>query len=451
MSRELVAADFLPLGFEAQAPVGTGPAESYLLRAWKRLWARRIAVASLIVLLILFIAALAGPLIWRADPAAQQLDQASLPPTLLHHALLVEDGALPPADCGEGEGLRICGRAHTGSVRLTWDPIPGASAYRVYRHEATPHDESDLGVPLAEPEASTGTRFDDRVGLEARRYVYSVIAILDAGRTVPAGRASVKPEQAIPWSAARRLGLVSDADHARIGTRLRLPAHPLGTDHLGRDLLARALHGARTSLFIGFAAPLVCALLGLAWGGVAGYRGGRIDDLMMRVADFIVALPFLLFMILFRVAFGIVPGESGIVPLLAAMILLGWPAPARLVRAQVLALRSRPYVQAARLFGAGTPWLLLHHMTPNVSGTLLVSLSFAIPAAIFTEAFLSFIGLGVVPPVPSWGSMCNDGIRGMLAHPHELIVPAAFISVTVLAFNLLGDALRDALDVRAAP
>ena len=173
------------------------------------------------------------------------------------------------------------------------------------------------------------------------------------------------------------------------------------------------------------------------------------DRAMMRLADFVVALPFLLFMILFKVAFGIRPGESGVVPMLLAMVLLGWPASARLVRGQVMAIRDEPYVQAARLMGAGTPYLVLRHMVPNVLGVLLVALSFAIPGAIFTEAFLSFIGLGVAPPTPSWGSLCNDGIRSMLAHPHELAVPAAFISITVLAFNLLGDGLRDALDTRA--
>ncbi len=222
-------------------------------------------------------------------------------------------------------------------------------------------------------------------------------------------------------------------------------------DYLGRDILARIIHGARTSLFIGIVAPLLFVLAGLLYGGLSGYLGGRIDNAMMRLADFVVALPFLLFMILFKVAFGIRPGESGVMPMLLAMVLLGWPASARLVRGQVLAIRNEPYVQAARLMGAGTPYLVLRHMVPNVLGVLLVTLSFAIPSAIFTEAFLSFIGLGVVPPMPSWGSLCNDGIRSMLAHPHELAVPAAFISITVLAFNLLGDGLRDALDTRAEP
>lgn len=449
MNRGLVAADFLPLERKVPPGVDTAAHSRSAPRTWQRLRARRSAVAALAVLLALVMAAVFGPLVWRVDPAMQQLDQASLPPALVRHALLVDDRSPPlTPPCMPLEGMRVCGTGHTSAVRLAWAATEGARGYRVYRHETMPRDALDLGVPLTETTAAD-TTFDDRIGLEARRYVYSVVAFFADGRSIVLGSTSVVPEQAIPWSAARRLGLVGEADRERIGTRLRLPLHPLGTDHLGRDMLARVLHGARTSLFIGFAAPVACTLFGLVWGGLAAYRGGRLDDMMMRIADFVLALPFLLFMILFRVAFGIETGESGIVPLLVAMILLDWPGPARLARTQVLTLRAQPYVQAARLLGAGTPWLLLHHITPNVLGTLLVSLSFAIPAAIFTEAFLSFIGLGVVPPVPSWGSMCNDGIRGMFAHPHELIVPAACISITVLAFNLLGDALRDALDVRA--
>jgi oligopeptide transport system permease protein len=319
----------------------------------------------------------------------------------------------------------------------------------VFRHELAPRDRDDLGVPLGEVAAPA---FEDRLGLEARRYHYSVVPLRAGREAGDAATVRVEPRQAIAWSAAQRRGLLpAGAGHERIGTEVRLPAHPLGSDYLGRDILARIIHGARTSLFIGIVAPLLFVLAGLLYGGLAGYLGGRIDNAMMRLADFVVALPFLLFMILFKVAFGIRPGESGVMPMLLAMVLLGWPASARLVRGQVLAIRNEPYVQAARLMGAGTPYLVLRHMVPNVLGVLLVTLSFAIPGAIFTEAFLSFIGLGVVPPTPSWGSLCNDGIRSMLAHPHELAVPAAFISITVLAFNLLGDGLRDALDTRAEP
>jgi oligopeptide transport system permease protein len=199
---------------------------------------------------------------------------------------------------------------------------------------------------------------------------------------------------------------------------------------------------------MGLFAPLLFVLLGAIYGGFAGYLGGKVDNWLMRFADFVVALPFLLFMILFRVASGIGPGESGIIPMLLALVLLSWPSTARLVRGEILRLREEGFVQAAKLLGAKPNYLLMRHMIPNTMGVILVNITFAIPSAIFTEAFLSFIGMGVVPPTPSWGAMSNEGIKSMLNHPHELIFPAAVISLTVLAFNLLGDGLRDALDAR---
>ena len=232
------------------------------------------------------------------------------------------------------------------------------------------------------------------------------------------------------------------------GHEFQLGLHPLGTDYLGRDMLARLMHGARVSLFIGLFAPILYILFGVLYGSIAGFIGGMTDQIMMRFADFVVALPFLLFMILFKIVFGIGPGESGIMPMLVAMVVLLWPAAARLVRGQVLQIREEGYIGASRLLGAKTPYLLIRHMIPNTMGVILVTITFAVPSAIFTEAFLSFIGMGVAPPTPSWGSMCNEGIKTMLTHPHELIFPALFISITVLAFNLLGDGLRDALDAR---
>ena len=208
------------------------------------------------------------------------------------------------------------------------------------------------------------------------------------------------------------------------------------------------MEGARVSLFIGVIAPLAFVIFGVAYGGFSGYIGGTIDNILMRLADFVVALPFLLFMILFKIAFGIGPGESGVIPMLVALVLLSWPATARLVRGQVLQIREQGYIDAARLMGASNHYLIARHILPNTMGVVLVTFTFAVPMAIFAEAFLSFIGMGVAPPTPSWGSMCNEGVKTMLSHPHELILPAALISITVLAFNLFGDGLTEALDAR---
>jgi len=285
--------------------------------------------------------------------------------------------------------------------------------------------------------------FEDRLQLRPQRYWYTVIATDGLEEATVHTTAEVGLQRAVTVSQARERGL-DDA----VGATVNLPSHPFGTDYLGRDLLARVMEGAQVSLFIGIVAPLLFVLFGVIYGGISGYFGGNIDTVLMRLADFVIALPFLLFMILFRISFGIGPGESGVVPMLIALVLLRWPDTARLVRGQILQLRGEAYVQAARVLGAQPGYLIFRHLVPNTMGPILVTLTFAIPMAIFTEAFLSFIGMGVSPPTPSWGSMSNEGIRTMLSSPHELIFPSIFISITVLAFNMLGDGLRDALDSR---
>ena len=306
-----------------------------------------------------------------------------------------------------------------------------------------------MGLPVGDILNPADTGFEDRLDLEPRRYFYSVLP-LDAWGEESSDyiTLAVDVERVITAEEAVAKGLAEDVLDLAPGDSVELSFHPLGTDYLGRDLLARLMHGARVSLFIGIVASFVYVAFGILYGAAAGFAGGRVDQLLMRFADFVVALPFLLFMILFRILFGVESGDSGIAPMLVAMVLLSWPATARLVRGQILQIREEGYVGAARLLGARSAWLVMRHMIPNTMGVILVTLTFAVPSAIFTEAFLSFIGMGVAPPTPSWGSMCNEGLKTMLTTPHELIAPALFISITVLAFNLLGDGLRDALDAR---
>ncbi len=454
-----VSGDFEPLLTVTDGEQIDRPSLSYWQDVWLRLKSNTRALASLYMVLALVTFTLAGPLIWSVDPSKQDLEQISQGPGLGQKAILVPDRLPVPsinsltqsmaedrAD-GSGQRLDLLGEAHTEGLTLSWLAVANADSYTIYRHELEPSSIDDLGLPLAQVGPGQ-LSYHDSLSLEATTYYYSVMPIV-AGQ--PQGYASQRVEvvQAIALSEARYRGLVPEGDDASLlGSTIRLEAHPLGTDSLGRDMLARLMWGARTSLFIGIIAPLFFVGFGLVYGGFAGYVGGKTDNALMRFADFVIALPFLLFMILFKIAFGIGPGESGIGPMLVALVLLSWPATARLVRGQVLQIREEAYVAAARMMGGGANYLVMRHMLPNVMGVLLVSLTFAIPSAIFTEAFLSFIGMGVVPPTPSWGSMCNDGIRTMLSHPHELIFPALFISATVLAFNLLGDGLRDAMDSR---
>jgi oligopeptide transport system permease protein len=436
-------ADFQPFARRGALTVSPQRSATYWQDAWRRFLQNRRALASLCIALAILLFTLLGPALWRVDPASQDLAEISVGPTFGQRELLVDEPCTPVAPAAQ-QAFESVGTPTTEGVTLTWQSVPGATAYALFRHEYPPQGARDLGLPLARLE-STQHAYVDRLRLERRRYYYTLV-IEEGDRAIAYHRIGLSPVKAIIRSEAIRLGLVRSDQ--QVGTFFRLPAHPFGTDALGRDILARTVQGGRTSLFIGIVAPLLFLMIGVAYGGLAGFLGGRLDREMMRLADFVMALPFVLFMILFKIMLGLAPGESGVLPMLIALVVLSWPASARLVRAQVLQSRSLAFVDAARLMGASPAYLITRHLLPNLLSVLLVSLTFSIPAAIFTEAFLSFIGMGVVPPTPSWGSLCNEGLRSVLSHPHELIFPALFISATVLAFNMLGDGLRDCLDVK---
>ena len=454
---------FEPVRIEREVETISRPSLSYWQDAWIRLKANRRALISLYIVIGLLVFTVLGPFAWQVDPAAQDLDQISAPPGADRTATVVDDyvpwrgvtvdvpagGSPPSAELGAPGSVTVHGAAETRAVRLAWEPVPGAAAYRVYRNILDPEPDGALGLPIADVLDPATVSFEDRLDLKPLTYFYSVVAMDALGNESPAYRTvPVGVTRVITAAEAVAKGLVEDGATLEAGDTLKLAAHPLGTDYLGRDLLARLMHGARVSLFIGIVAPFAFVIIGIVYGSAAGFVGGRFDQLLMRFADFVVALPFLLFMILLRILFGVQAGESGIYPMMVAMVLLSWPGAARLVRGQILQIREEGYIGASRLLGAKTNYLVLRHMIPNTMGVILVTLTFAVPSAIFTEAFLSFIGMGVAPPTPSWGSMCNEGLKTMLTTPHELIAPAAFISITVLAFNLLGDGLRDALDAR---
>ena len=446
----LTSTDFEPIRHAQEIQGISRPSLSYWRDAWIRLKANKRAVSSLFLVIGLLLFTIVGPIVWNVDPALQDLDQVGQPPGSGRLAVIVNEYE-PWAGESEaiGTGLRLAENATTMAVRLKWDNLSSAVGYRIYRNIFPVGPERAYGIPLAEYFDNTVLYFEDRLDLKPRRYYYSVVPIdatgilLDGYQTI-----TVDVLRVTTLAEVESQGLSAANINLEIGDSVNLALHPLGTDYLGRDMLARLMAGARVSLFIGIGAPCLFILFGIVYGSIAGFLGGRIDQIMMRFADFVVALPFLLFMILFKIAFGIGPGESGIFPMLVALVILMWPATARLVRGQILQIREQGYIGASRLLGAKTNYLILRHMLPNTLGVVLVTITFAIPGAIFIEAFLSFIGMGVAPPTPSWGSMSNEGIKNLLTSPHELILPAILISVTVLAFNLLGDGLRDALDAR---
>ncbi|AKR58407.1 hypothetical protein XM25_21955 [Devosia sp. H5989] len=216
-----------------------------------------------------------------------------------------------------------------------------------------------------------------------------------------------------------------------------------GTDQLGRDVLARQLYGARISLTVAFVATLVNFFIGVFYGGISGYLGGRVDLVMMRIVEVISTIPLTLYVILMMVVL-----NSGFFSVVLAIGTVYWVDMARIVRGQILTLKEQDYVAAARTMGASTGRILTRHLLPNTIGPILVTLTMLIPSAIFIESFMSFIGLGVTPPQASWGTLTSEAVETLRAYPYQLFFPAAAISLTMFAFNFLGDGLRDALDPR---
>ncbi len=218
--------------------------------------------------------------------------------------------------------------------------------------------------------------------------------------------------------------------------------HLFGTDQLGRDIFVRVMFGARYSLAIAFIASFLNLIIGILYGGISGYFGGKVDMIMMRIVDIIYSIPMTIYVILIMVTFE----KGGFLNIVLALALSYWIGMARIVRGEILQLKQQEYVLAARTLGASNRRILFKHLLPNSMSSIIVTLTLQIPSAIFTEAFLSFIGLGITPPAASWGTLANDALGGFRLYPYQLIFPTLAICFTILAFNLLGDGLRDALD-----
>ncbi len=236
-----------------------------------------------------------------------------------------------------------------------------------------------------------------------------------------------------------------EEQNLRLGAVAPNATHWLGTDTFGRDMLTRIVYGGRVSLTVGFIATAVALLVGVTYGAVAGYFGGRVDAVMMRLVDIFYALPFMIFIILLMVVFG-----RNLFLLFLAIGAVEWLTMARIVRGQVQNLRQQEYIEAAISLGLGPLAIIFRHVIPNVLGPVVVYTTLTIPQVMLLEAFLSFLGLGIQPPMSSWGLLISYGVESMEEYPWLLILPGIALSITLFALNFLGDGLRDALDPKAS-
>lgn len=366
---------------------------TYWQDAWRRLKQNYLAMAGLAIIILLVIGAAVGPKIIQNDYSTQNLSLSNIPPSMMVYK--ITDSKLVFIN-GEYKLLEVSPDGTIqGRIRETENNM--LDKFRTY----------DIDGKLVKID-------------------YSFAA--DAAAANKGGK---------------KFELTVDGKPLSSTVKVSNKVFKLGTDSLGRDMLSRLLYGAQISLLIAFISAVVNFFIGVVYGGLSGYLGGKVDNAMMRIVDIVNTIPLLLYVILLSVVIG-----SGLKSIIIAIGSVYWLSMARLVRGQVLSLKEQEYILAARTLGASTTRIMFRHLIPNAMGPIIVAITMLIPSAIFTEAFLSFIGLGVSAPMASWGTLANDGLGGLRSYPYQLFEPSIIICITMLAFNFLGDGLRDALDPR---
>lgn len=381
---------------------------------WRRFKQNKTSMVSLFVIVLITLAAVFLPYVWKYTYSQQDLSYANVPFRL---TLYEVDNGTTFYVTNDYNVLMVSREGVLGKMAENTVDDP------VYRRKVFSVDGKDVEINYSS-------------FFQAKKDLYMMRIAAKQGKDIDIAAEERKVEN-MP-----RYTVTVDGKEFKPTLTVRNKNFILGNDALGRDLFIRIIYGARISLTVGFSAALVCLIVGILYGGIAGYFGGRADNLMMRVVDIINTIPTLLYVILLRVLFD----DGGLVTIIFTLGLTYWVVMARLVRGQVLSLKEQEFVLAAKSLGAPTDFILLRHLIPNIMGPVMVSMTMQIPNAIFTEAFLSFVGLGVSAPVASWGTLCNDALEGLYTYPQQLLFPAAAISITILAFNLLGDGMRDALD-----
>lgn len=349
---------------------------------WFRFRRKPTAIAGFVIILLLLFFALAGPTFTDYSYSAQNLEVVNIPPRMTVY------------DAPDGSGYLYI----TQALKVVWvnrDGTLGSQLKKV-------REDSEHSMTIYD---CKGTE----VGLY---YGFKPYVMVD-------------PETRVIFSSQK----------------IWNQSYVLGTDSLGRDILTRLMYGTRVSLLVAFVAVLVNLVIGIVFGGISGYAGGTVDAVMMRIVDIISTIPLTLYVILIMVILG-----TGLKSIIIALGTVYWVDMARVVRGQVLSLKNQEFVLAARTIGSSVKTILMQHLIPNAMGSILVTVTMLIPSAIFMEAFLGFLGIGLQPPLASLGTMCNDATENLRSCPHQLFIPALVICLIMFAFNFVGDGLRDALD-----
>jgi oligopeptide transport system permease protein len=367
---------------------------TYWQDAWRRLKNHKLAMTGLVGVIFIILVAIFGPLFSPLSYSDQNLDFSNVPPRMEiyrvaddYHVFITRDYKL----------LRV---SEEGKLLSRLKLVDKDIVNKIYTYE-----DGDLSVAM-------DFSYNLLPGKDAE---YDFTFAANGGEEI------TQPEK-----------------------KVRNRTYPFGSDIVGRSLLVRVIYGARISLTIAFVATLVNLLVGVAWGSIAAYEGGRTDNLMMRFVDLLNSIPLLIYVILIMV----LVGNRGLWTMTIALGSVYWVVMARLVRGQVLSLKEQEFVLAARALGVSRWNIISRHLIPNAIGPIIVTMTMMIPRAVFTEAFIGFIGLGVSAPMASWGTLANDALQSLLSYPYQLFFPAMAIAITMLSFNFLGDGLRDALDPR---
>ena len=414
------------------------PSLTYWQDCWQRLRKNKSAILSLVVIVIIVLAAIFVPMFWRFSYDQQNLEFANIPPQLQLYDLGEENYVYLTND------FKSIDTDSAGNLIAPSKMVKDDKTNRMYIYEIN-------DKPLVVDYGVYFKAKSEFIQQEAANAATGLIPVADveylanyfADNPPESGTITVEEAKQILDKKIERFAVTYGGEVIRPFKTVSNKTYVWGSDSLGRDVFIRVMYGARMSLLVGVIAAIVNFVIGVLYGGIAGFCGGRVDNIMMRIVDTISSIPMMLYVILLMVVLG--PGLQSII---IAMGLTHWVGMARIVRSQVLSMREQEFVLAATLLGVPSRKILTRHLIPNAMGPIMVSITMQIPSAMFTEAFLSFIGLGVSKPKASWGALANAALPGLYTNPYQLFYPALIMSITILALNLFSDGLRDSLDPR---